>query len=258
MLLVNDIPNGEPGTAHVGGDGGFCQKQPGREDRAERWRRLSVGGARLARSGISASEAERQGNGPAVSGKGDGVQPGADHPPDRALAADPASGAEAGPAAALSAALQRGGCPAVSRRGRGSRRSFWAGGAAHFEAGVRGVRQSGLRAAGGDLGLAHLQPAPVGGVSQGPRARRAYAGATGFDRRTTPAGPERTTGILARGHRPSRTSRRQAGTVPHQRGRYGDPVADRGMCGDAFGAAPETGAGGHAASVSVSGSRVPL
>ncbi len=33
MLRVNDVPNGELGPAHVGGDGRFCQKQWRRANR---------------------------------------------------------------------------------------------------------------------------------------------------------------------------------------------------------------------------------
>jgi hypothetical protein len=103
-----------------------------------------------------------------------------------------------------------------------------------------------------------LQPQSVEGVSHGAGASGAHAGQYGEHWRATQTTTAQPAWVPARGYRASRTSRRPAGTVSHQRGGHGDAMASGGVRRDDLRAAPIAGSGGDAASDSVRQPRLPL
>jgi hypothetical protein len=85
-----------------------------------------------------------------------------------------------------------------------------AGGAASMPPSMGSVWQREVPTAGGHLGIAHLQPAAVGGLPKDSCAGGAHQGKQSIHRGASPAGPERKAGASAGGHGSSGAARRAA------------------------------------------------
>ncbi len=158
---------------------------------------------------------------------------------DQAGGAQPAGGAIAGPAAAGAAVRQQvhaGGHRGAGGTGRGAREAVGASYAQAVPAGLGAVRGRALRAPGGHLERACLQPAQDGRLPAPAGQRGADAPAAGGDRGAAP-------GLRAGGHGAPGRPRRGQGGLPHQRGGRGDAVPGGRLGGDDQRAAPAAGAG---------------
>src|SRR5665213_2114190 len=259
MLRMNDNPHEQSGATDAGRDGRVFDVEPACEGSgAGEGAGVPVYRAGIESPDVSSAEQRAEGYGQEVPGQSHRPEPGADDAPDSALDADAADREEACAAPELPATLYRGRCRISGGGGRCARGSFGPRRKAPLPQGMDGVRRQELRATGGHLGLAYLQPAPVGGVSENTGTGYAHAGTPGVHRGAPQAGPERQTRLSSGGHRAPGTPRRQARRVSHQRGRYGDTVAECRLRRDDQRAAPDSGAGGDPASVSLPDTGVSL
>ncbi len=127
----------------------------------------------------------------------------------------------------------------------------------HSETGIRRVRQARIRAPGGDLRGAPLQPAQQRGISKAGGSIRADAAERGVDRRAAQARPTGTSGLLACGHGASRRLGWSQRGVPHQRRGRG-PAMGSDRLRQQQRAVFDTGAGSDTGTVSISNIRIPF
>src|SRR3954447_23426049 len=226
MLRMNDNPHEEFRAAELSRDEGICDDQPPRGLVSSGGR----GGLRAHRAGTAGASLPRaeqraKRNREKVPGQGHGLEPRASDTVDPAVDRDVPHREEASAASKFPAAVYAQRYRHAGRGGCRSRGPVGPGGAALVSAGMGSICGEELPAASGDFGVAHLQSAEVGGIPKDSREGAAHAGAPGFDRGTTPAGPEGASRLSARGHGASGAARWAAGRVSHQRGGHGDAMA---------------------------------
>src|SRR5271165_2848610 len=259
MLRMNDNPHGQLRATDPGRDGRIPDDEPPRDMVGGGGRvRLRTDRAGAEGAPIPPVEQRAEGNRERFSGQGHHVESGADDAADSALDPDAADREEAGAPPPFSPALYFRRHRRAGGGGCGTRGSVGSRGAAPVQARLERVWRPSVRAAGGHLVVAHLQSAEVGGIPEDSSAGAAHASSPGVDRRTPQAGPERAARLYSRGHGASGATRRQAGRVSSQRGRYGDAVGSVGLYGNHQREPSDSGAGGDAASVPVSHSGLSL
>jgi hypothetical protein len=169
---------------------------------------IRLGAESAGRPGVRApGEAAARGD-PSVCGEDDRTQRGASDAADPKIPADRDGDVATVPTAALSEKVHGSGHHPGGRRGSGTPMAERAGHTTHSATGVRTVWKEGIRAAGGDLQRASVQPATERTLPPGGRSVRTHATEPGVDRRAATAGAGRSSGVPAGGHRaPGRLGR---------------------------------------------------
>src|SRR5438552_6702164 len=199
MLRMNDNSHEQFGEADARRDGRIRDNQSARE--------LVGGGTRLGlrtdRTGaesatVSPTEQGATRDREALSGEDHRLEPGPTDATDPALDGYAADRTQSGASAELPTALQRCGHRVTGRGGCGARGSLGAGGSIPMPASLGDFRRREVPTAGGDLGIAHLQPPPVEGLPEDSGAGRAHPGEQGIDRGAAPSRAEREAGLSSR------------------------------------------------------------
>ncbi len=124
---------------------------------------------------------EGAGRDPQVCMQGHAPQSSADDKADPQLPGDGDSRGEREHETTISGQVHRRGCATAGSGGQCARAAERSGDEVHSEAGVRRIRQSRIRKAGGDFGGAYLQPARQSEVPEGGGKLRANAPESGID-----------------------------------------------------------------------------
>jgi len=171
-----------------------------RVQRREPGRDLQVGGAVAGGAGVRRAKQETARHDPEVREPDHGAEPAADDTVDPELSADRRRGTETEPPPALSREVHRPGYRVAGEGGRCARAAERASHSAHPETRARAVRQSGVCAAGGDLGIAHLQSARQSEIPAAGDGLRADPAERHPHRRAEETAAERSSGIPAPGY----------------------------------------------------------
>src|ERR1039457_1317138 len=232
MLRMNDNSHEQFGALDARRDEGVCEDQPSRElvGRGTR-RRLRTDRAGAESTAVPETEQRAKRDGEALPGQDHCIEPsptGATDPAVDGYAADREKGRTA---SKFPPAVHGRRHRIAGRVGCGARGSLGSGGAASLPTNLGGVWRRDVPPSGRHLVLAQLQLAPVGCVPEDSRAHGTHPGEQGIHWGAPATGPKRTAGVSSCGHGTSGTTRRKAGSVSSQRGRYGDAVAGGGPQG---------------------------
>ena len=160
MLRMNDNSHEQFGEADARRDGGVRDHESAR-DLVGRGTRFGLRADRAGAEGAPISPAEQRAtrDRETFPGEGHRLEPSPTDAPDPALDGYAADRTKTGAAPELPAALHRCRYRGAGRVGCGPRRSLGAGGPALVPASLEGIWRREVPTAGGDLGVAHLQPA---------------------------------------------------------------------------------------------------
>ena len=179
---MDDHHYAERRAVDPGRDAGIGRGGPGgRRDRLGASSDLRFEAASLGGPAVGAAGQRRAGDRRAILGPTHRTEPGAAPPADRPVGPERANPGPSRPPASLSLPLHPPRHRLAGRCRCGAGRAVRAGPAAHLAAGRSGLRQNRVPAAGGDLRLAHLQSAPLGGLPAAAGPDAPHPGTAGLD-----------------------------------------------------------------------------